>query len=422
MLAKKLLSYIILMGLVFNFTASTHVYASSPSNSDNQKNVSSADILSLEKKVEELTQRLNTLENQLQEKKSIKKISSKQNNDHKMIWSGSTKNGYMYDETGSGKVKSEVKLFGDTNIDDGYHVRLGLKFKSTTSEPSASSYPSEKNKIKLEAANISKNFTKNLKLTVGTQKVEVGEGLWLDKGGINAFKLNYNLSPNDKLQAVYGRNSQDYLVNDTNKLTDPPSRTRLLKLLDYKHNFNKKAYAGIYLGAQQPEKYIGFYGKTPLSGKWSISGEYVINTNKNKPEQAVTENKIHLDKKYTSTAKIGYGYDYTGANDTTRGYVLGLHYGKAKKTGDFATSLEFINVDQNTFMDNNYTDWDDYIDSRGFKGVGLIFNYAVSKASKLSLSRYWAHTKPDKNNVDDDGNSAAKENYNTVYLKLTTKF
>ena len=175
------------------------------------------------------------------------------------------------------------------------HVNMGLKFKSTTSEPSwvakagagkissSYKYSSEKNKIKLEAANVSKEFNKNLKLIAGTQKAEIGEGLWLSKGAINAFTAQYKFTPQDQVTVLYGRDSQDYLVNDIAQDSDPASQTRLLKYIDYTHHFTKDAFAGVYFGSQQPERYIGVYGEAPLTGKWWVAGEYVRNTNSDKP-------------------------------------------------------------------------------------------------------------------------------------------
>lgn len=73
-------------------------------------------------------------------------------------------------------------------------------------------------------------------------------------------------------------------------------------------------------------------------------------------------------------------------------------------------------------MDDGYTDWDDYITADGFKGFGLIMDYATSDHTKLSLLRYWAHTNPDSANVDKDGNSLEKSPHYSTYLKFTTKF
>ena len=159
-------------------------------------------------------------------------------------------------------------------------------------------------------------------MRAGVQKVSLGEGLWLSKSSVNQFTANYKMTPRDALYLGYGRDSQDYLVNDTNKKDAPPARTRLLKFAQYQHDFSKDAYAGLYVGTQQPERYFGIYGSTPIVGKFGITAEYVRNTNKDKPAQA-------RNKK--DTADIKYGYDYFGANKNTQGYVISLNYGKAKK-------------------------------------------------------------------------------------------
>ncbi len=205
----------------------------------------------------------------------------------------------------------------------------------------------------------------------------------------------------------YGRDSQDYLVNDIAQDSDPASQTRLLKYIDYTHHFSKDAFAGLYYGSQQPEKYIGVYGEAPLGGKFWVAGEYVRNTNTDKP----------------AMNNYSYGYDYYGANAGTKAYVFDLNYGEAKKKGTWGATLEWIGADQNTFMDSSYTDFDDYIDSYGYKGFATILSYATSDHSKLQLLRYWGHSNPDSRNLKDGtGKSLAEQNLSSVYLKFTTKF
>lgn len=188
---------------------------------------------------------------------------------------------------------------------------------------------------------------------------------------------------------------------------NPPARTRLLKFAQYQHDFSKDAYAGLYFGTQQPERYFGVYGSTPVVGKFGVSAEYVRNTNKDKPA---------LDKN-------SYGYEYLGAHKNTQGYVISLNYGKAKKKGTWDIIGQYLNVDQNLFMDDSYTDWDDYITADGFKGFGLIMDYATSDHSKLSLLRYWAHTNPDGDNLKGGtGAPLEKSSHYSTYLKFTTKF
>lgn len=373
------------------------------------------DVAAMQAEINDLTARLTDLENSLaaaKEKQEAAKSEKKAKKEAPTLkWSGSTKSGYMYDETKTGKIKAEAKILATTVVDKTYDVGVGLKFKSTSSEPNDGKYSSEKNKVKLEQAYVGRSFGP-VYVKAGTQTVTLGEGLWLSKSSVNQFTANYKMTPRDTLYAGYGRDSQDYLVNDTNKDYNPPSRTRLLKFAQYQHDFAKDAYAGLYFGTQQPERYFGIYGSTPIVGKLGIRAEYVRNTNKNKPFQV--ENK-----KGTS---IGYGYDYTGANKNTQGYVIGLNYGKAKKKGTFGITAEYLNVDQNLFMDDSYTDWDDYITAKGFKGFGLIMDYATSDHTKLSLLRYWAHTNPDGANVDEEGHSLEKSPHYSTYLKFTTKF
>lgn len=370
------------------------------------------DVAAMQAEINDLTARLTDLENSLaaaKEKQEAAKSEKKAKKEAPTIkWSGSTKSGYMYDETKTGKIKAEVKILATTVVDKTYDVGLGLKFKSTSSEPNDGKYSSEKNKVKLDQAYVGRSFGP-VYVKAGAQSVSLGEGLWLSKSSVNQFTANYKMTPRDTLYAGYGRDSQDYLGNDTNKEYDPPARTRLLKFAQYQHDFSKDAYAGLYFGTQQPERYLGVYGSTPIKGKFGISAEYIRNTNKEKP--------------WFDSSDNAYGYDYVGANKNTQGYVISLNYGKAKKKGTWDIIGQYLNVDQNLFMDDGYSSWKDYIDAAGFKGFGLIMDYAVSDHSKLSLLRYWAHTNPDGDNLKGGtGSSLEKSPHYSTYLKFTTKF
>lgn len=373
------------------------------------------DVAAMQAEINDLTARLTDLENSLaaaKEKQEAAKSEKKAKKEAPTIkWSGSTKSGYMYDEKKTGKIKAEAKILATTVVDKTYDVGLGLKFKSTSSEPNGNKYSSEKNKVKLEQAYVGRSFGP-VYVKAGAQTVTLGEGLWLSKSSVNQFTANYKMTPRDTLYAGYGRDSQDYLVNDTND-ANPPARTRLLKFAQYQHDFSKDAYAGLYVGTQQPERYFGIYGSTPIVGKFGITAEYVRNTNKDKPALA----------KSADGAEISYGYKYFGAHKDTQGYVISLNYGNAKKKGTWDIVGQYLNVDQNLFMDNGYTGWNDYITADGFKGFGLIMDYATSDHSKLSLLRYWAHTNPDGDNLKGgSGDSLEKSPHYSTYLKFTTKF
>ncbi|WP_288840442.1 hypothetical protein [uncultured Mitsuokella sp.] len=373
------------------------------------------DVAAMQAEINDLTARLTDLENSLataKEKQEAAKSEKKAKKEAPTIkWSGSTKSGYMYNEEKTGKIKAEASILARTVVDKTYDVGIGLKFKATSSEPK-DGYSSEKNKVKLTDSYVGRSFGP-VYVRAGVQKVSIGEGLWLSKSSVNQFTANYKMTPRDALYLGYGRDSQDYLANDTNKRYAPPTRTRLLKFAQYQHDFSKDAYAGLYVGTQQPERYFGIYGSTPIVGKFGITAEYVRNTNKDKP--ALVKDEFDADN--------GYGYKYFGADKNTQGYVISLNYGKAKKKGTWDIIGQYLNVDQNLFMDDGYSSWKDYIDAAGFKGFGLIMDYATSDHSKLSLLRYWAHTNPDGDNLK-GGTKAPLEKspHYSTYLKFTTKF
>ncbi len=374
-----------------------------------------AEVAQMKEEIAALSARLNTLEQQLaaaQAEQEKKEKTSKAKKGADIVWSGSTKTGYMYDQKKHGTVKAELRLKAKTKVDDTYDVAFGLKFKSTSAEPTEAEvdpmdpkrmkdgHASEKNKVKLDEASIGRSFGP-VYVKLGVQSATVGEGLWLGKSSLNIGSLRYTMTPRDTVFLGYGRDSQDYLAENEK------TQSRLLKFFQYEHAFGKDALAGFYLGAQQPERYAGVYGETPLVGKLSVMGEYVHNNNKMKPR--------------TEDGNNGYGYEATGSHSDTAGYLLSLRYGQAKKKGDFLTSLNYFNVDQNLFMDDGYTAYDDYITQDGLKGFGLVLDYMTSDHTKLSIERYWAHTKPMTGNLL-NGVQTEESPYYTTYVKFTSKF
>lgn len=372
-----------------------------------------AEVAQMKVEIAALSARLNTLEQQLaaaQAKQEKKEKTSKAKKGADIVWSGSTKTGYMYDQDKHGTVKAELRLKAKTKVDDTYDVAFGLKFKSTSAEPTEAEvdpmnpkrmkdgHASEKNKVKLDEASIGRSFGP-VYVKLGVQSATVGEGLWLGKSSLNIGSLRYTITPLDSIFMGYGRDSQDYLAENEK------TQSRLLKFFQYEHDFGNGALAGLYFGGQSPERYVGVYGETPIVGKLSVLGEYVHNNNKTKP----TENRN------------GYGYAATGANSDTAGYLLSLRYGQAKKKGDFMTSLNYFNVDENLFMDDGYTAYDDYVTQDGLKGFGLVLDYMTSDHTKLSLERYWAHTKPMTGNLL-NGVQTEESPYYTTYVKFTSKF
>ena len=371
-----------------------------------------AEVAQMKEEIATLTARLNALEQELQKEKAQKAEAKEDKKDKKkgaseLKWSGSTKTGYMYDQNRKGSVKAELRLKAKTKVDDTYDVALGLKFKSTSGEPAIKEdgryeSPAEKNKVKLDEASIGRSFGP-VYVKAGVQSATIGEGLWVGKSSINMFSAKYQFTPRDSFFLGYGRDSQDYLAENEK------TRSRLLKFIDYRHEFAEDAVAGLYFGTQQPERYLGIYGETPIIGKLHVLGEYVHNNNKSKPYER-------------DTHEAGYGYEFVGSTSNTDGYLLSLGYGESKKKGDFMTTLNYFNVDQNLFMDEGYTAFDDYVTNKGLLGFGLVLDYMTSDHTKFSLERYWAHTKPVAGNVDDKGRELVESPYYTTYVKFTSKF
>lgn len=401
----------VLMALVLALPLACPQTASAAASEDEAQ---AAEVAQMKEEIAALSARLNTLEQQLAaaQEKQEKAGKGKGKKGADIVWSGSTKTGYMYDQEKHGTVKAELRLNAKTKVDDTYDVAFGLKFKSTSAEPTAAKvdpadpkrmkdgHAAEKNKVKLDEASIGRNFGP-VYVKLGVQSARIGEGLWLGKSSLNIGSLRYTMTPNDNVFLGYGRDSQDYLAENEK------TQSRLLKFFQYEHAFSKDACAGVYLGAQQPERYVGVYGETPLVGKLSVMGEYVHNNNTTKPVKG----------------KNGYGYEATGSHSDTAGYLLSLRYGQAKKKGDFMTSLNYFNVDENLFMDSGYTAYDDYVTQDGLKGFGLVLDYMTSDHTKLSLERYWAHTKPMTGNLNFlNGVQTEESPYYTTYVKFTSKF
>lgn len=434
---QKLLTCMLATGMAFGVTAGMAPTAFAADTSAEVRTQA------LEAEIVELTERLNSMESELhylqktsdKQAKDIKKVKKAEKNQLK--WNGSIKTGYWSDSTGTEKVKGEAKINATKQLKDGFGVKIGVKYKATSYEPNdvtkygktSASYKEayEKNKIQLTYAEITKKFGANDAglIEAGIQGADLGEGLYLSKSSIKGFSTSYKFTDKDYAKVFYGRDSQEYLCDGGTRVvkkwnkktgeweysaTTDHDRARVLWFADYRHNFSKDAYAGMYVSHQQPEEYIGIYGKTPVVGKFWVSGEYIHNSNKNKP----------LASDYAD-GNAAYGYDYTGANASTDGYMVGLHYGHAKKKGTWETAVKYFNVDQNLFMNDKYSGYKDYIDEMGFKGFGWETDYAISDNSKISLLRYWGSTKPDGRNTD--GKDALKKaTKNSFYLKFVTKF
>ena len=306
-----------------------------------EQDPTSQEVEQMKTEIYQLTSRLNALEQQLKEaEKKVGKPEEDKKKAPEIKWSGSTKIGYMYDQNKTSKSKGEVRLKAKTKVDGQYDVAFGLKFKSTQSEGGDEAYPSEKNRVKLDEASVGRQFGP-VYLKGGVQSATVGEGLWLGKSSINMVSGTYDISPKDQIVLGYGRDSQAYLAEEAKP------RARTIGFLQYQHKFTKDALLGIYAGKQQPDGYLGIYAETPVIGKLNFFGEYVRNTN--------TDHAISYD----SSNK--YGYKYYGSDSHANGCFLSLMYGKAEKKGDFVPSINYFNVDQNLFMNSNYTSFDDYI-------------------------------------------------------------
>ena len=346
-----------------------------------EQDTQAAEVAQMKEEIAALTARLNTLEKQLQEKESKDKKAAKAEKSKAptLKWSGSTKNGYMKDENHKATVKSEIRLKANTQVDHTYDIAFGLKFKSTSEETTPAEgdprapknykdgHSVEKNKVKLDAASIGRAFGP-VYLRAGVQSTTVGEGLWLGKSSLNIFSGRYQMTPRDSLLMGYGRDSQDYLAESEK------SRTRILKFFDYQHRFAAQGKVGIYWGAQQPDRYLGTYAEIPMAGKLRFTGEYVRNNNHDKPGY------VFDGREYK--AQNNYGYAYTGSRSNTDGYLLCLTYGEARKKGDLMATVNYFHVDQNLFMDDGYTAYDDYISSQGLMGFGLVLDYMTSRHTK----------------------------------------
>ena len=436
---KKLLACLVAAGLTASVVGGSPVEAKS----------SDASAATLEEQMTQLQARMAELEEQLKavkasEKATKEQLKKKDKSKSKIVWTGSIKSGIEMETNKQNKLKSEFRLYGDANMGEGWSANIGIKIKSTTEMSfggNDGSYKDgyEKNKILLNAANVKKEFGKFGKeantgaITIGTMKAKVGEGLWLSKGGTNQFLGEYYITKNDLFRVSYGYDAHDYLCNEYDgrikwkykdgkyKQDDPsgPSHTRLLYFFDYKHIFAKKSdkrivdqYAGLYFGKQQPERYFGIYGRTPIVGKLWASGEYITNNNTDR----------FYEDDMAAKQMFNYGYDCIGSKNNTKGYVFELHYGNAKKAGDWEFAISWLKADQNLFMNDKYTAFDDYLDQVGYKGFGAELSYQLSKASKLSFIRYWGHTVSDPDNVSAKGKVQSEDTKNQVYIKLTTKF
>lgn len=416
---KKVLSIAVAAGFAFQMGA-----MAMPA----QASAAEADTAALQSEIKDLSERLAKLEGQLKAVKSnqsatkdqIKKLSKNKNGLVK--WSGSTKAGYWTSQPDNKtKMKSEFKLTGDAKIGDGWSVKLGLKFKNTNEEYGRT----EKNKIKLTYASTSKTWKlgdkRKVVATVGTDKYKVGEGLWVSKSSVYGQNLKWDVTKNDRLQIHYGRDTTDYLADEGTIYADKKGalaaytgRARVLKFIEWKHSFaDKDSYIGVYAGGQQPDAYVGIFGnyEIPKTKLW-VNAEFIKGTNTDK---LVADAPKKVDP-------ASYTYEFYNGDQKQNAYVFTLGYGHAKKKGDWEVTLEKLYVAQSMFMDDNYTDWDDYTNgAEGMNSFSAAIRYCFSDRTKIQLIRYWGHT-VDNGWTNADGETAGTAVKNSTYLKFTTKF
>lgn len=439
---KKVLSIAVAAGFAFQMGA-----MAMPA----QASAAEADTAALQSEIKDLSERLAKLEGQLKAVKSnqsatkaqIKKLSKNKNGLVK--WSGSTKAGYWTNSSNKTKMKSEFKLTGDAKLGDGWSVKLGLKFKNTNEEYGRT----EKNKIKLTYASTSKTWKlgdkRKIVATVGTDKYKVGEGLWLSKSSVYGQNLKWDVTKNDRIQIHYGRDTTDYLADEgdissttkveqvfnedgtpktdekghpvfkaTTKSEAQTGRARMLKFIEWKHSFaDKDSYIGVYAGSHQPDTYLGIFGNYEIPNtKFWVNAEFIKGTNTNKLV-ADAPKKVNPES---------YAYEFYNGDQKQNAYVFTLGYGHAKKKGEWEVTLEKLYVAQSMFMDDNYTDWDDYTNgAQGMNSFSAAIRYCFSDRTKLQLIRYWGHT-VDNGWTNADGETSGTATANSTYLKFTTKF
>ena len=206
-------------------------------------------------------------------------------------------------------------------------------------------HASEKNKVKLDEASIGRAFGP-VYLKAGVQSATVGEGLWIGKSSLNIFSGKYDMTPRDSLFFGYGRDSQDYLAENEK------TQSRLLKFVDYQHHFDSDAMAGIYLGAQQPDRYIGVsiwdYNNTYVEPTVFVgAGTELLPGTVLRGTTSIADGCTIGPNSYLENVKVGEGtkinasqvYDSEIGSDTTVGpfaYVRpGSRIGSHVRCGDF---------------------------------------------------------------------------------------
>lgn len=313
----------------------------------------------------------------------------------KITFSGSTKTEVKEtksadkgQDTRKTKWKSSVKLNTNVKADDRTEVMLGVNYENKSEKEK--NVGEEGMELEFENIWVETKMNDNLKSRFGAQSIGLANGLTLDADGILGGKFTWKPDKNNALQLFIGRDGFSDLENEPADEVDLEARD--IHFVDFKHKFGNGSIGSYYMqqewnyddgkGTYRPgkQKYFGVYGDYDLAEDVNLSGEWVKNS--------------HTSK---------------------HGYIAQLEMGPDKNVGDLKYALTYINAPQFLYPSDDYTDYDDlYKTKNGFKGLGLTTYYKLTKASTLSIEKFWGDThREDK---------SKNVNFDTLKLKLAVKF
>jgi len=282
----------------------------------------------------------------------------------KITFSGSTKTEYVTEKEGSDtetKWKTEVKLNTLVKADDRTNVMIGINYENKDYEHDRT----EGTEIEFENLWVETKLTDKLMGRLGSQSLDIGKGLTIDCDGVMGAKFSWDLDKNNAFQLFAGRDGGSD-VETVAPDEDPTSEK--LNYVNYTHSFDK-GNVGTYYMRQNWNTVDKTKYKVGQQKYWGLYSEYEVAPN------------------------VTLGAEYVRNSFTSKhGYVAELEVGNAKKIGDWKHTLTYISAPQYLYPNEDYTNYDDQVNKKGYKGIGVASMVRLTKASTVTLEHFWGDT------------------------------
>lgn len=288
----------------------------------------------------------------------------------KITFSGSTKTEYVTENDNGDKEtkwKTEVKLNTLVKADERTNVMIGINYENKDYEHDRT----ESTEIEFENLWVETKLNDKLLGRFGSQSLDIGKGLTIDCDGVMGAKFSWKIDDKNDFQLFAGRDGG----SDVENFNDEETTSEKLNYVNFMHKFDQGNIGTYYMRQNwNPEKNKknddgSDYYKVGQNKYWGVYGEYEL------------------------APDVTLGAEYVKNNFTsTNGYVAELEFGAAKKVGEWKHTLTYIDAPQYLYPNEDYTNYDDQINKRGYKGFGVASMVRLTKASTVTFEHFWGDT------------------------------